>query len=528
MIGAVATGLGDQYPTPASKVNSNMPGIEIHANILDGLLNNIQIHRVTSPVWAPFFTTLPVLLFLTLLLLLRERQHLMGLIIFGGTYLFLVTYLLWYFHIWLQPVVSLVGIALGYLLWSWRRLSVFQNHINVELKQLRLQTGHLFNQLPTWRKSSFIFRPHALELNIERVHRLGSFVTDSLLKLPVAVVLFDDSGQVLMHNPLARDTFGMDINNRQLPALLTAFDPNCTALVNGLNQHWSNLESCELAHSSGRVLTIHVVNIQMQASKYSAQIEDSNLWQLSLIDLSNERSAQKQRNELMTFMSHDLRSPQVGILSLIKLYTASTNTMSLDDFLMKITNKVHATLSSASDLLALARAQDKSYYAFEEVNLASLISTATEHVWAQAHAKSIKISASASINANFDSLWLKGDGDMIVRALVNILSNAIRYSHDNTSITIIATKIGHEIECSITDQGIGMDFAQLNKLNFSSKNVSRIHAQHADAAGSFGIGISMVKAVMAQHDGRVFFESSVGVGTTVHLMLPAAPDEIVD
>lgn len=525
LIGATAAGLGDQYPTPISRHNSNMPGIEIHANILDGLLNGIHIRTLDESFVAKSSVLVPVFAFFMLLLWLRERFHLLGLLAFTALYLVVVGVALHYLHIWLAPACGLIGIALAYLLWSWRRLSVFQNHINFELNQLRVQTGHLFQMLPFADNNRSVFRPHALEMNIERVHRLGHFVTDSLQQLPMAVLLFDDSGKVLMHNQLATRLLGSDIDYLNVKDVFQRFC--ATDVCSGVTQsNWSTLNELELSSVSGQSFVMHCVKIELQQPRFIEHLDDSSLWQISMVDLTNERKAQQQRNDLMTYMSHDLRSPQVGILSMIQLFKSDTYTMGIDEFIEGISHNAHATLNSASALLNLARAQDKSYYVMQDVNLLTTMQAAIEQMWAQALAKRITVTLEATANDNFDALWTLGDGDMLLRTFVNILSNAIRYSPEDSVVTLHVVCIGNHIECAISDQGRGMSEAELDLLNNKLFAQKSRNGSETDAAGSFGVGLRMVAAVVAQHDGTLLFESSAGEGTTVRMFLPAEDEKL--
>lgn len=526
LIGATAAGLSDQYPTPISMHNSTMPGVEIHANILDGLLNHQRISMIGSPFLRGLFAITPVVLFLTLLLFLRERFHLFAFLTFSVLYLSVILALLWYFQLWFKPIVSLAGISLAYLLWSWRRLSVFQNHLNFELQQLSFHTGHLFRHLPNLVSIPSYFFPHTLELNIERVHRLGHFVTDSLQNLPFAVILFDNSGRIMLHNSLAAQVFKSDINNQDVLELLASLDVSKPEWLRKFKNQWLLLDKYELMSHSGQVFVLHIIPFTLSSSRLTNPNSSSTLWQISLVDLTNERAAQKQRNDLMTFMSHDLRSPQVGILSLIRLFQDTSNPITAHELIVKITEKVYETLNSAGDLLMLAQAQDKAHYVMDDVNLSMLISLASEQVWAQATAKGIKIEAE-NINGRFDSLWMMGDGAMLTRALVNLLNNAIRYSSDNTRISIEATRENQIIKCVISDYGQGIDSIKLESLNRTTQHLSLISPSRPDAAGSFGIGLKMVKAVVLQHGGTLEFISAVGSGTSVIVYLPAINDELV-
>ena len=135
LVGTTAQGLSDALPTPLSGDSGRMPGVEIIANIIDSILNELRIIELET-TWliliSAIFVALPMLIYpyvnpaSTLLVLFA---------IVGGT-LILVALLLWLFHIWVPVSTILLFQTISYPLWSWRRLVLAMRHINVELDRL--------------------------------------------------------------------------------------------------------------------------------------------------------------------------------------------------------------------------------------------------------------------------------------------------------------------------------------------------------------------------------------------------------
>ena len=136
LIGATATGLGDQYPTPMSALGIPMSGIEIHANVLDALRGGHLIDGVSVPVQTMITVALLILL-LAGLLLLSPRNGLVLSACFVLTILVGSLGLLRFWHLWLPPSAALLGTVLAYPLWSWRRLETAQSFIHSELQTLQ-------------------------------------------------------------------------------------------------------------------------------------------------------------------------------------------------------------------------------------------------------------------------------------------------------------------------------------------------------------------------------------------------------
>ncbi len=135
LIGTTAEGLGDALPTPLSGNGGIMPGVEIVANVIDALRNNLRITELDPP-WLLAITALLVALPVLIYPYLNPGSTLLALFsIVLGT-LAMVALLLWLFGIWVPVSTILLFQFISYPLWSWRRLVLAMRHINAELNQL--------------------------------------------------------------------------------------------------------------------------------------------------------------------------------------------------------------------------------------------------------------------------------------------------------------------------------------------------------------------------------------------------------
>lgn len=136
LVGGTATGLVDSLPTPVSGFGQGMSGIEITANLIDALRRGILIQPMAKN-WRIGLSLLFVLLPLFIYPRLTPRSALlfgatMFLVVFGFSYLLLHS-----IHFWFPPAASLLGLLVGYPLWSWRRLEHTSIYLNQELHRLR-------------------------------------------------------------------------------------------------------------------------------------------------------------------------------------------------------------------------------------------------------------------------------------------------------------------------------------------------------------------------------------------------------
>ena len=109
----------------------------------------------------------------------------------------------------------------------------------------------------------------------------------------------------------------------------------------------------------------------------------------------------------------------------------------------------------------------------------------------------------------------KGDPKLLDHSLTNIISNAIKYSGNNTTVKILARANDKKLAIRITDQGIGIP-----KEDISNVGTKFFRAKNTLSVAGTGIGLYLTKHFIELHGGSVLIESEVNVGTSVTVTLP--------
>src|SRR5260370_17461091 len=143
----------------------------------------------------------------------------------------------------------------------------------------------------------------------------------------------------------------------------------------------------------------------------------------------------------------------------------------------------------------------------ESFDLERLLSVCMERAQVLAERKQIALQLDA-----VDPTTLSGDRELMEYAVYNLLTNAVKYSPENTLVTVRAIRDGASLRISISDQGIGMDEKELR--NIFKKFYRTKKAENSGEAGT-GIGLSLVEQILSRHGGsygddnqtraRVFF-----------------------
>lgn len=517
LVGATAFGLGDQYITPISGSAGLVSGVEVHANILNSLILGNQINVVNQPELTLLNWALPLLLLMLAFFWFEERYHVLFLITMAATYIGLVLYLLTAKNMWLPPMSALWVMVLAYFLWSWRRLSVVLGYVRVNLRNAEAERKSL-TQLISSRKQQW-FAPRSIERGMQRVQRLYQFTYESLELMPTALLVATKNGEIVLSNRDAKLQFGDEQSD--VASLLHRIDRYWKP--SGSDDWLSELHGVELRTADDRVFVLHVNVVAFDEAGLVNDNADDTLWLMHFLELSEERRAQKQRSELMEFLSHDLRSPQVAILALLDLQKNPATRVSEDELHHRITVRVQHTLDWAYDLARLSHAR-AGQYRLETMSLATVLDDAIEQVSPQMHAKSLHLTLLSPDLA--EEAWLKVDGELMVRAIVNILSNSIRYSDEGAELNIQVRIDASTVTCSIIDFGCGMDEAQAQQLLHGQVSLSGIAERNQpDAARSMGVGFLMARTVVQRHGGHLNIISKLKQGTTVEINLPLVADE---
>jgi CHASE2 domain-containing sensor protein/signal transduction histidine kinase len=526
LVGATAVGLGDQYPTPMAG-NTSMSGVEIHANILASLLEHASIR--VAPAWqVVLFSIVPALLAMLAYMLFSPRVSLafnallFVLVIVASNYALRA-------GVWIAPSAALIALLLTYPLWSWRRLEAAIAYLGLEFTRLD-QEPHLLpeaqdTKAPRPIQDLLANRIQAMEKAARRVRDLRHFVSDSLDSLPDATLICTVDGHVLLANRLAVsyfNTLGITLTDALLPYLFNTMrspQPLDQATPDAFN--WWDLIDIQKVQSRPHGIEVRDENdhdlLIKSAACYSAKNKLAG-WIVSVVDISVIRSAERSRDETLRFISHDMRAPQSSILALLEMQRDPDMALPLDEFFTRVEKASRKTLDLADNFVQLARAESQEYR-YEEADMQDVLNDAVDEMWVQAHAKRIDI----VVDIPERELVARMDRPLMTRVLINLISNAIKYSAPDTRVTCalkLQKAIAHPmIVVAVSDQGQGI--AQSDQLKLF-RRFQRIYNPDQPRQEGVGLGLVFVKTVVERHQGYIGLISKVGEGTTFTITLPIA------
>lgn len=223
------------------------------------------------------------------------------------------------------------------------------------------------------------------------------------------------------------------------------------------------------------------------------------------------------KSEFLANMSHELRTPLHSILSFSQFgmeRLGKVNNEKIRSYLEKIHYSGEIQLNLVNDLLDLARleAPEKGLF-FKRHNLYLLIKSVKAELSSLYENKKIRITVISVEN----ELYILCDSSKIMQLIRNLLGNAIKFSPENSEISIICEKNQDWIKMTIQDQGPGVPDNE-KQLIFDKFNQS---SRTRTGAGGTGLGLAICSQIIETHEGKIWVEDADQQGAAFKVLLPA-------
>jgi len=234
-------------------------------------------------------------------------------------------------------------------------------------------------------------------------------------------------------------------------------------------------------------------------------------WIASWVDITALHASERQRDDMLHLLSHDMRSPQASILALLDTERPQIDSKPAMELMERVERYARRTLALADDFVQLARAESQ-HYSLELLNLHELAIDASDEIWPLANAKDIEVRC----DSEGQVFWVLADRSLMTRALINLLSNAVKYSPPGTRVDCIVTEMPGAIVCVVRDAGYGIALEQQAHL---FERFRRFHLDGQPPSDGTGLGMAFVKTVVSRHAGEIAIQSAPDQGTTVTITL---------
>jgi PAS domain S-box-containing protein len=237
---------------------------------------------------------------------------------------------------------------------------------------------------------------------------------------------------------------------------------------------------------------------------------------LSFRDISQRYALDRMKDEFVATAGHELRTPLTAIRGALGLLSAGM-LGKIDDkaanLLRIATSNSERLIRLINDMLDLERIQHvHETAAYGSVQLAEVIRLAIEGVQ--------PVAESAGIQLIHDTMQAEvyGDADRLTQVLTNLISNAIKFSPANSSISVMMRVEETGVTLSVIDQGRGVPQQMLETI---FDRFRQVDASDSRQKGGTGLGLAICRTIVEQHGGRIWAERNPVRGTTFRVFLPS-------
>lgn len=252
------------------------------------------------------------------------------------------------------------------------------------------------------------------------------------------------------------------------------------------------------------------------AERAQARLDDGDLKPhrgLAVIDsIAEERRIDAIRRDFVANVSHELKTP-VGAMSLLAETlvgeTDPADRERLSDMLQREAKRVEDIIDDLLELTRLEEGESETEY----VKVSKLVSKSVDKVRTFADGMRVQL---ALVGDTGDE-QVEVDRRAVVRALTNLIDNAVRYSEADQQVTVSVEVMGDVVSISVKDNGVGIPRAELERVFERFYRVDRARSRET---GGTGLGLAIVRHVAENHGGRVLVESKPGDGSTFTIELP--------
>lgn len=225
------------------------------------------------------------------------------------------------------------------------------------------------------------------------------------------------------------------------------------------------------------------------------------------------------KSQFLANMSHELRTPLNAIIGFSEMIERQLlgpiGTEKYLDYIAGIRESGEHLLDLISDILDMSKIEAGKYELDpEDVNVAKTLKLAVHMMQGRAHESGVKIITDA---LEGDGPTIQADRRAFMQIILNILSNAIKFTNSGGSIWIEAESGKNDITIKVKDTGIGIPANKLNTITRPFEQASNSYARSHEGSG---LGLAITKELVELHGGTLGIESTVGVGTCVNVKLP--------
>lgn len=353
-----------------------------------------------------------------------------------------------------------------------------------------------------------------LRQNLDNVNKQKNQTEAILLHIKDGIISVDLNGNVTYINPAAINFFDLTQDDNTFDKIFKkiGIDVNLEKIV-----YLDDLTSSE----QKVFINEKYINIFFAPVKDLKKIPNGII--ILLQDITEHVKLDNMRKEFVADVSHELKTPITSILGYTEtLLEGDYDKETQVKFLNVIESESHRMAKLVSDLLTLSRYDNnKNKTEITDIDLGDLTKKCLEKLKVEIEKKQHKIECFVTAEVPL----VKVDKYGIERVILNILTNAIKYTPENGNIKIYVGFVYNDAYIKVIDNGIGIPEKDLPRV---FERFYRVEKARAREMGGTGLGLAIAKEIIEQNNGSINIKSVQGKGTEVVIRIPAKSKESVE
>ncbi len=371
---------------------------------------------------------------------------------------------------------------------------------NVEVNQNAQNNGEVADL-----ENAFSIMTNELKQKLNEVNRQKKQIETILLHMTDGIIAFDMNGDIIHINPAAKQLLGISDRDNSFDKIFKKLniDINIEKII--YLENWTSSE--QRKNVGDKYINILFAPFQDENDRPAGVI--------ALIqDITEHVKLDNMRKEFVADVSHELKTPITSIMGYADTLLEGDYDETRTKFLSVISTEARRMAKLVTDLLTLSRYDNKKITSeITSFDLGDLTKKCLEKFKFEIEKK--EQSVECFVTASVPPVYADKYG--IERVVLNILSNAIKYTPEHGTIKVYVGFVYNDAYIKVIDNGIGIPEEDLDRI---FERFYRVDKARSRELGGTGLGLSIAKEILDQNKGSIDIKSEVGKGTEVVIRIP--------
>lgn len=368
----------------------------------------------------------------------------------------------------------------------------------VHLDKKKTQIDELVN--------AFSLMTNELKQNLNEMGKQKKQIETILLHMTDGIIAFDMEGKIIHINPAAKSLLQLDKQDNNFNKIFQKLNTDINLEKIVYLENWTSSE--QRLNIGEKYVNLLFAPFQDESDKPAGVI-------VVIQDITQHVKLDNMQKEFVADVSHELKTPITSIMGYADTLLESEYDKEMQaKFLGVISSEARRMARLVTDLLVLSRYDNKKITKEEvEFDLGDLTKKCIERLKFEIEKKNHHVECFVTANVP----PVKADKYGIERVILNIITNAIKYTPENGIIKVYVGFVYNDAYIKIIDNGIGIPEQDLSRI---FERFYRVDKARTREMGGTGLGLSIAKEILDQNNGSIDIKSEVGKGTEIVIRVP--------